>query len=333
MSKLTYKEFEGNFLGLLPDDFKRFLISKVNVLLKSVFWQPKVPLSRKEYFSEVGLKAVEQCVKKICIRPKITNQEELDKRYTRSSRLYTAVVNDTIRDTKASPSVLESITDKFQNMQTTDDSDIGDDQFLQVTSPVHMSPIGTERATSRKQGTKRHHKVLNDTYHKHEVQIFKLLAELICELGYPPLKLEDLPGDDHTETFCTKIDFYTTAIFRCCVYSICNPQQYPNIKCMNIFIAIVEVCLKIVMQRHIVDFQRPNNLLAEQGWLNWRKHVIVLISFAALCTSLLMLAKLITRKISKFKFYLRTLKTESCYTDEDLKEILELFDLKLEKYI
>ena len=57
---------------------------------------------------------------------------------------------------------------------------------------------------------------------------------------------------------------------------------------------ILELCEYVVMGRIVVDWAQPNDLITHNGWNNWRRHMCVLVSFAAMLTALFMV--LITLK-------------------------------------
>ena len=81
-----------------------------------------------------------------------------------------------------------------------------------------------------------------------------------------------------TEEFCNYIDQHTLSIIKLPVDSI-------SVEILDI---MLDLCEYVVMGRFANDWARLNNFVTASGWNNWRKHMCVLISFAAMLTALFM---------------------------------------------
>ena len=82
MSEFEYKAFEAKFGGLPPEDFKRFLANKLKVLF----------VVKNGTLGTIMKKATESSVRKVCIRPKISDPYELDRRCSRSIAWYNIII-------------------------------------------------------------------------------------------------------------------------------------------------------------------------------------------------------------------------------------------------
>jgi len=281
MSQLKYKAFEADVRGLSPDDFKRFLENKLKVLV-----------AENKVLSTILKKATESCVREVCIRPKISDPKELDRRRSGSRAWYSYVLDRTFSTTSKEP------------------------------TSTTMSPIKSETETSGIRGTERHSKKLHKDYHEKQESIFRLLNRFLYKLQQPDLQEDLVPQDNFTEAFCIKIDFYTSAILDFCVSFIDNVRMYPDFEGIALLALLTYKCQVIVMERNIVAYQKPSNLMEEKGWRDWKNHLMVLMSYAALLVSLKMLAKLCTRKYRKIKDSLDGIKALYGLTENHLGDII-----------
>ena len=182
--------------------------------------------------------------------------------------------------------------------EETDNPDETENPRRQLPSPAEI-----ERITSGIRGIKKSSKSLPDFYHIEQDIIFPLLKDLLRLLeDLMPRKFNEppVPKDKSTEEFCILIDFYTSALNNFCQHYLFNPRRYPTSDCLLLLAYCLQLCLMIVAGRNTVDWQESNDLLNEKGWKTWKNHIIVMISFAALFTSLQMLTTLFMRKWKRY---------------------------------
>ena len=134
------------------------------------------------------------------------------------------------------------------------------------------------------------------------------------------------PKEHTSEALCIKIDCYTSAILNFCALFIDDPRMYPDFEAIALLSLITYKCLVIVLERNIVDHEKLNDLMKEKGWKNWKDHLIVLMSYAALLVSLKMVAKLCTRKYRKINNSLKEIKAFYGLTDGNLGDIIFLLE-------
>ena len=155
MSEFEYKAFEAKFGGLPPEDFKRFLENKLKVLF----------VVKNGTLGTIMKKATESSVRKVCIRPKISDPYELDRRCSRSIAWYNIILDRT---------AFKRTKERF---------------------PTTMSPAKLEAETSGKRGTQKHSKTLNKDYHleqdgdSEQDDIFTLLSRFLNKLQQPDFQV------------------------------------------------------------------------------------------------------------------------------------------------
>ena len=79
----NYRAFKVEVLGQQPNDFDKFLGKKIEALMVDVDSVDHTKLTKALE------KAKDKCVKKVCIRPKVTKTHELDNRRTGSGGVRT----------------------------------------------------------------------------------------------------------------------------------------------------------------------------------------------------------------------------------------------------
>ena len=130
------------------------------------------------------------------------------------------------------------------------------------------------------------------------------------------------PEEHNSEALCIKIDCYTSAILNFCALFIDDPRMYPDFEGIALLSLITYKCLVIVLERNIVDHEKLNDLMKVKGWKDWKDHLIVLMSYAALLVSLKMVAKLCIRKYRKINDSLKEIKAFYGLTDGNLGDII-----------
>ena len=231
-------------------------------------------------------------------RPKINKEGgggELDKRYSKSKHTYIDVLNKSMHELHLTN---DNISSNSEQTATHDQSTLC---YPKSTLP---SPRQIERATSGMRGIIKSSKRLQTFYHEEQDVIVPLLRELLQLLE--PLQLNkfknppELKEKENPEEFCSLIDYYTCAVTNFCGYFLENSQVFPDNECLLLLAYVLQLCLMIVAGRNVIDWQTPNDLVSEKGWKNWKNHLIVMISFAALLTSLQTLLTLCKRKWKRF---------------------------------
>ena len=95
-------------------------------------------------------------------------------------------------------------------------------------------------------------------------------------------------GSRSTRGFCNYIDQHTLSIIKLPVDGLTSAN-------LEILMIMLDLCEYVVMGRLAVDWAQPNNLIIARGWNNWREHMCVLISFAAMLTALFMVLSKLKR--------------------------------------
>jgi len=322
----NYRAFKAEFLGQQPNDFDKFLANKLKKLMDNVELTQFDDKIGKQLTKALG-NAREKCKQKVCIRPNTSNEDKLDKRRTRSRDTYvTCVQYSEVSDlldqsVQQLPNPNNDEEDGYSeddDFSEDDEDDFSDDEpNRQDRNQVDNlpSPEKLQRASSGMRGVKKMSKKLGLFIHSEQEVIFPLLKELLnllkplklCQFTEPPV----YDKTKSTEEFCISIDFYTSAVIKFCVHYLNNPRPFPSNDCLLLLGYVLQLSLMIVAGRNVADWATPNDLLNEKDWRNWKNHLIVMISFAALLTALLMLAKLCKRKWKRFKYqFVVVLKSE-----------------------
>ena len=296
---MDYISFKAEILGQQPNEFNKLLENKLQALLS------KVDDENQNLFK--GLKkARKECVKKICIRPKIENTDELDNRRGDANRTFTDVLNQSMQPLPAAS------TDVLSDDEETDSQ--GDRNHHPITAIP--SPSAIQKASKGMRGIKKSSKMLHIFYKEEQTIIFPLLEELLLGLDSTLQAPTHQQGDD-AKKFCIEIDWYTLTIIKFCGTFFRSKEYFPNYECVLLLAHILELCKMIVMGRNAIDWQQPNDLLDERGWTNWKNHL------AALLTSLRMLATRCVRRWKKFRDFLTCLSKEF-HLDNYLAELIYL---------
>lgn len=89
----------------------------------------------------------------------------------------------------------------------------------------------------------------------------------------------------NTEVFSNYIDHHTLSIIRLLLVNGVKNLTSAKLEQLRI---MLDLCEHVVMGRVVIDWAQPNNFMTQSGWDNWRNHMYVLISFAAMLTVLFM---------------------------------------------
>ena len=156
------------------------------------------------------------------------------------------------------------------------------------------------KSTGGRQGNKRYNKELADNYHKNQRELFSndnLLGREFHKLT-PPIELNEnglfIHDDDtpfSTEDACRVIDKFTCMFLQYLIRLKNNgqvpsgewePQNLPDIQSR---------CETILGGRMSLDWGIENDLLKNNGYNNWKSHVMIVMSYAALVVVLDMIVK------------------------------------------
>jgi len=273
-SKHAYHCFSLLKLGLEPNEFKEALESKFSILMSD-------ETERKQRFKEVLHRAMKLCLQTVCIRPKITKPEELDRR-RRSSILYKRVLLLYDEGTKHKKQTLA------QRQQ----------QSVSALVKLGASPMKLLKQTSGCQGIETHCKVVNKKYHEDQSVLLALLSELLVTSESSETDNMHL---SQTEKFCCLIDNYTIALMNFCNGLMCSNCNIPNPNELLLLGTILVLCERVVMGRQVADWEVKNDMMSNKGWRRWKDHVQVMISFTAMLTVLLMVFILLKHKWKQFR--------------------------------
>ena len=139
----------------------------------------------------------------------------------------------------------------------------------------YESPQKAAEDTSGRRGVVKYTKKTHSNY---KAKQGTLIAYLKCFFGNNKTTCD---SHSSTEEFCDYIDQYTLNIIKLLVDGLTSVK-------LEILSMMLDLCEHVVMGRIVVDWAQPNNLITTSGWDNWRKHISVLISFAAMLTTLFM---------------------------------------------
>ncbi|XP_065891315.1 uncharacterized protein [Dysidea avara] len=276
-----YRCFSVLKLGLEPNEYKEALNSKLIALMSH---------EMEQRFKGTLPRIVKLCLQSVCIKPKITRPEELDRR-RRSNVLYKRVL--LLYDERG-------LKRKRQSVQYSSDKTLAQSQQQSVSALVELgaSPMKLLEQTSGHQGTRVHYKVVNKKYHEDQSVLLALLPELL-QIHVTP-ESSDLKLTE-TEKFCCLIDNYTVILMDFCKNLTCRNCDIPSPDQLLLLGIILILCERVVMGRQVADWEVSNDLMSVKGWRRWKDHVQVMISFTAMWTILLMVFTLLKRNWKQFR--------------------------------
>ena len=154
--------------------------------------------------------------------------------------------------------------------------------------------------TGGRQGNKRYNKELADNYHKNQRELFSynnLLGREFHKLT-PSIKLNEdglfIHNDDKpfsTEDACRVIDKFT-CMFLQYLIRLKNNGQVPSGEWEPQKLSDIQSrCELILGGRMSLDWGIENDLLKKDGYNNWKSHVMIVMSYAALVVVLDMIVK------------------------------------------
>jgi len=271
--KSGYRSFKFFKLGLEPNEFKEALNSKLSVLMSQEMMQG---------FKGALPRAIKLCLQTVCIKPKTTRPEELDRR-RRSTVLYKRVL------------LLYDEGDKHKNECSSNGKQ---QQSVSALVKSGASPMKLLEQTSGRQGTKVHNKVVNAKYHEDQSILLALLPELLHQVSSDTCT--DLQLTE-TEKFCCLIDNYTIILMDFCNDLTCSNFTIPSPDKLLLLGIILVLCERVVMGRQVADWEVKNDMMSNNGWRRWKDHVQVMISFTAMWTVLLMAFILLKHNWRQFR--------------------------------
>lgn len=229
--------------GLTPNEFEDCLTSKVNELFK-IITIPRIVTLKK--------KSVEKVRKTVCIRENRTN-DHLDQRNTLS--------------------ISEHVSHgTLSNLETT--------------------PVRDKQDTGGQQGTQRSDRRIQKQYHNTQHDLFSSDSVLSqkCKSLFPQIKLKenkkgsffhrDTENKLTTVEYCNVIDEITTDYIRADLreLSYCSTNHNYDQAMREDY----DHCKEILIGRVALDWAIDNNLMVEDGYEQWRRHILVEMSYAAL---------------------------------------------------
>lgn len=176
-------------------------------------------------------------------------------------------------------------------------SKLTDDKILpnKQTPPTKLI-----KNTGGKQGDKKYNRELADNYHENQRELFSydnLLGREFHKLT-PPIKLNEdglfIHDDDtpfSTEDACRVIDKFT-CMFLQYLIRLNNNGQVPSGEWEPQNLSDIQSrCELILGGRMILDWGIENDLLKKGAYKNWKSHVMIVMSYAALVVVLDMIVK------------------------------------------
>lgn len=143
------------------------------------------------------------------------------------------------------------------------------------------SPKKAEEDTKGKQGTVKFSKTTYKTYKRNQTELLKQLVSFFNE---DEARDEVSQSDSMTAEFCNTVDLYTLKILSLVIGSERLQPETERKKLRSMYSS----CKHVIMGRFVNDMIKENNLVKKNGWISWRNHLYVFISFAAMMTALVL---------------------------------------------
>ena len=326
---LTYKRIkftkdqEKPKYELEPYEFKHYLDERLKVLRDDPMFN--WILDKNNIPTHTKLDNDLDTVKEACTNIICFKIDHSDKKKFASDQnpealwLYSQISDDLLKDHKM-PIKEATINDLIQRRDSDGKSSKSNSKFTKTTEyekpPVETtagkngmdvepklttySPMAMKEFYG-KPGNVKYSKIAHDYHKYHETLLFSpdYLPDLFQKIrgilsDFPKFEESNIvTGFDETKIFGIKIDFYTSNLIHFCAKLILFKKRLlPDVSQISLIAKILLLCGKIVMGRYIVDCVKSNKISTDSGFKNWESHTNVLIRFAALLTSLVLLIKL-----------------------------------------
>ena len=163
----------------------------------------------------------------------------------------------------------------------------------------YVSPQKAAKDSSGRQGEVKYTKKTHSDYKTKQDKLIARLKYFDNQIYDSNSSTEVYDSNSSTEEFCNYIDRYTLNIIKLLV-KLKRLQLTTKLKILiiNNISIMFDLCEHVVMGRIAVDWAQPNNLTTTSGWNNWRKHMCVLISFAAMLTTLFMVSSTLKKDLT-----------------------------------
>ena len=167
-------------------------------------------------------------------------------------------------------------------------------QQLQVLPGNTTSPLKAQKDTSGKQGVKKFDKQMQESYHKDQGELFKLLLASgkfpgyvgsTSDTGY----LQRANGEQLSPSeFCNALD----AVTRKYIDTEASESTVDGMKPFRDDLRTVyDKCEMILMKRQCASLATENDIMLEKEYKQWKNHALVIVSFGALVVALNVLSK------------------------------------------
>ena len=147
----------------------------------------------------------------------------------------------------------------------------------------YESPQKAAEDSRGQRGVVKYTKKIHSDYKKKQITLMNYLK---CFFG----NNKTCDPRSSTEEFCNYIDQHTLSIIKLLVDGVTSVK-------LEILSTMLDLCEHVIMGRIDADWAQPNDLITTSGWNNWRKHMCVLMSFAAMLTTLFMAFSTLKRSL------------------------------------